>query len=190
MESDRRTEKRALRQRFLARRRGLSTMERRGADLEILSALGAACGDLAAPGADVAAYVPMADEPGGGDLPERLRDLGYGVLLPVLLPDDDLAWGRYDGTLVPGRLKGLLEPPGEAVEFTAALVIVPALAVAADGTRLGRGGGSYDRALARVPAGVPLLALLDEEEFVDALPAEPHDRRVTAVVTPAGHRPL
>lgn len=189
MESDRRTEKRALRNRFLTRRRGLSTMERRGADLEIHSHLRAACARLVAPGSDVAAYVPMAGEPGGG-LPDLLRDLGYGVLLPLLLPDDDLAWGRYEGALVPGRLKGLLEPPGAPVEFTAALMVVPALAVAADGTRLGRGGGSYDRALARVPSGVPLLALLDDAEVVESLPAEPHDRRVTGVVTPGGFRPL
>lgn len=165
-------------------------MERRDADVEIRAALAGVLRDLVAPGADVAAYVPMAGEPGGADLPDLLRELGFGVLLPVLLPDDDLAWGRYEGTLVPGRLRGLLEPPGDAVAFTAALVVVPALAVAVDGTRLGRGGGSYDRALARVPGGVPLLALLDDEEVVESLPAEPHDRRVTGVVTPSGYRAL
>ena len=69
------------------------------------------------------------------------------------------------------------------------LVLVPALAVGADGTRLGRGGGSYDRALARVPAGVPVVALLYDGELLPAVPSEPHDRRVTAVVTPSGvHR--
>jgi 5-formyltetrahydrofolate cyclo-ligase len=52
--------------------------------------------------------------------------------------------------------------------------------------RLGRGGGSYDRALARVPVGTFVCALLFDDELLDAVPAAPHDRRVTAVVTPSG----
>jgi hypothetical protein len=42
---------------------------------------------------------------------------------------------------------------------------VPALAVGRDGTRLGRGGGSYDRALARVGAAIQTVALLYPGEF-------------------------
>ena len=41
---------------------------------------------------------------------------------------------------------------GRAAVAEAQLVVVPALAVDRRGLRLGRGGGSYDRALARVPA--------------------------------------
>jgi 5-formyltetrahydrofolate cyclo-ligase len=63
---------------------------------------------------------------------------------------------------------------------------VPALAVGRDGTRLGRGGGSYDRALARVPAATPVVALLYEDELLETVPAEPHDRRVSAAVLPSG----
>ena len=63
---------------------------------------------------------------------------------------------------------------------------MPALAVDGAGIRLGRGGGSYDRALARVPAGVPVVALLFPDEILPALPREPHDHPVTAALTPAG----
>ena len=71
------------------------------------------------------------------------------------------------------------------------MVVVPAVAVDRAGVRLGRGGGSYDRVLARVPPGVPVIALLYDGELCAALPAGPHDRRVTAVVTPsAGFVPL
>jgi 5-formyltetrahydrofolate cyclo-ligase len=52
--------------------------------------------------------------------------------------------------------------------------------------RLGRGGGCYDRALARVPVGTFVCALLYDDEVLDAVPSAPHDRRVTAVVTPSG----
>jgi 5-formyltetrahydrofolate cyclo-ligase len=62
------------------------------------------------------------------------------------------------------------------------LVVVPALAVDRAGHRLGRGGGSYDRALSRTHAEV--IALLHDGEAVTALPVEPHDRPVSAFVTP------
>jgi 5-formyltetrahydrofolate cyclo-ligase len=51
---------------------------------------------------------------------------------------------------------------------------------------LGRGGGSYDRALARVGPDRLAVALLHEGELLDAVPAEPHDRPVQLVITPSG----
>jgi 5-formyltetrahydrofolate cyclo-ligase len=50
--------------------------------------------------------------------------------------------------------------------------------------RLGRGGGSYDRALSRIRPNALVVALLYDGELVETLPAEPHDRRVTAVILP------
>ena len=141
--------------------------------------------------ATVAAYVAIGQEPGTGPLVDRLRERGRHVILPVLLPDNDLDWARYAGPddLVPAR-RGLLEPPGPTLGVdavaTADVVVVPALAVDRTGLRLGRGGGSYDRALARVPVGTFVCALLFDDELVEAVPSAPHDRRVTAVVTPAG----
>lgn len=137
----------------------------------------------------VAAYVPLLDEPGWGCLLESLS--GSRVLLPVLLDDLDLDWAEYAGptSLVPiGR--GLRAPEGSrlgtAAIATASLVIVPAVAVDHAGVRLGRGGGSYDRVLARVGGTVPALAVVDADEVLDALPAEPHDRPVDGYVTPLG----
>ena len=65
-------------------------------------------------------------------------------------------------------------------------VLVPGLAVSAAGDRLGRGGGSYDRALGRVPVGTFTCVLLHDEEVGVDVPVEPHDRRVTAAATPSG----
>ena len=141
--------------------------------------------------ATVAAYISVGNEPGTGPLVERLHALGRRVVLPVLLPDDDLDWAAYAG---PDRLapasRGLLEPDGprlgpEALA-TADVVLCPALAVDRAGARLGRGGGSYDRALGRVPLGTFVCALLYDGEVLDAVPAEPHDRPVTAAATPSG----
>ena len=140
----------------------------------------------------VCGYVPVGSEPGGADLAEAVRAALTGpaeVLLPVLQGDNDLDWARYTGTLVPAG-RGLREPAGERLGPTAVsgadLIVAPALAVDRRGMRLGRGGGSYDRALARVPAGVPVVALLHDGEFVDRVPEAAHDQRVTGVITPTG----
>ena len=127
--------------------------------------------------ARVASYVAFGDEPG---VPPRL-----GWLLPVLREDDDLDWAVYDGELAPGR-RGLLEPIGPRLGVDAIascdVVLVPALRVDRAGNRLGKGGGSYDRALART-TGLT-VALLHDGELVDAVPHEAHDVRVRAVATP------
>ncbi len=131
----------------------------------------------------VAAYAPFATEPGGRDLPAVLAAaLGPTgqVLLPVVCDDRDLDWIAYGGPDTPAS-----PPLGRAAITRASLVVVPAVAVDHRGVRLGRGGGSYDRALARVSADVPVVALLhDDELLAEDLPAEPHDRPVSAVMTP------
>jgi len=73
---------------------------------------------------------------------------------------------------------------GVAAVSRADLVIVPALAVDRRGMRLGRGGGSYDRALARVGPQVPTIALLYDAELLDEVPDAPHDQRVRLVARP------
>jgi len=149
---------------------------------------------LAAPevrrAATVAAYVSIGTEPGTGLLLHALADAGRRVVLPVLLPDGDLDWGTYrgDASLAPARM-GLLEPVdrlGVDAIATADVVLVPGLAVSPTGLRIGRGGGSYDRALARVPLGTFTCVLLHDEEIGLDVPAEPHDRPVTAAASPAG----
>jgi 5-formyltetrahydrofolate cyclo-ligase len=138
----------------------------------------------------IAGYVPMAGEPGGPELLGALSDAVDTVLLPVLRPDRDLDWTRYVGRLAPGPIAGLAEPTGPRLGPAAVmgvdLVLVPAVAVDRVGVRLGRGGGSYDRALARVMPGTPIVAILYQAEVLASLPAEPHDRPVTAALTPAG----
>ena len=182
------TAKVALRTALLARRAARS-VERRAAAADALAE--ALAPRLAGAGV-VAGYVPTADEPGHGRLPGALPG---GVLLPVVPAGGrELSWARYDGRLAPGRF-GLLEPTGPRLPagalVTADVVVVPALAIAVDGTRLGRGGGYYDRALTHARPDAVLVAVIFDDELLDRVPAEAHDRRVTAVVTPsAGWRQL
>jgi len=141
--------------------------------------------------ATVAAYVSVGREPGTGPLLDGLRAAGKRVVVPVLLGDNDLDWSVYAGpdALVSGG-RGTLEPDGPRLGLdsigTADVVITPGLAVSAEGHRLGRGGGSYDRVLGRVPVGTFTCTLLYEGEWPVEVPLDPHDRPVTAVATPRG----
>ena len=138
----------------------------------------------------VAAYYSVGTEPDTHGLVFALWKRGSYVVLPVLLPDGDLDWASYEGpdSLAPGP-RGLLQPAepvrGVGTVARADVVLVPALAVDVRGRRLGRGGGSYDRALARVGAQVPTIALLYDSELLPSVPAEEHDQAVRAVARPA-----
>lgn len=135
----------------------------------------------------VAGYVPTAEEPGAGELVDAL---GRGALLPVVPASGRvLSWARADGDLAPGRY-GLLEPTGPRLPPSALgdarVVVVPALAVGLDGSRLGRGAGFYDRALLHAAPDAVLVGVVFDDELLPTVPAEPHDVRLHAVVTPSG----
>ncbi len=180
-------QKTALRDQIVTARRRLSLVELGEAAQAIAAHLLAA--EPVRRAATVAAYVSVGSEPGTGPLLDALVAAGKRVILPVLLPDDDLDWAVHTGPLLPAR-RGLLEPPGprlgpDAVA-TADVVLTPGLAADGTGMRLGRGGGSYDRVLARVPVGTFTCVLLHDGELVPRVPAAAHDRRVIAAVSPSG----
>jgi len=181
-------DKASLRRRLVAARALLSDSSRRDAGRLIRDhVLGLP--EVAAAGT-IAAYYSVGTEPDTRGLIFALWKRGSYVILPVLLPDGDLDWASYEGpdSLAPGP-RGLLQPVepvrGVATVARADVVLVPALAVDTAGNRLGRGGGSYDRALARVGEQVPVIALLYDTEFLPSVPVMPHDQRVRAMARPA-----
>ena len=142
----------------------------------------------------VAAYSARPTEPDTLPLLEALDARGITVLLPVLGAGLAREWARYAGAddllqRAPGRPP---EPSGPSLGAEglaqADLILAPALAVDTAGSRLGQGGGWYDRALAHARPGTPVVALVFAEELYDAavhpLPREPHDRTVDMVATP------
>ena len=178
--------KAALRQHHLDRRAGRPLHEREGDAADVAAALLRGLRRVRA----FAAYVPEETEPGHGRIPAAFTQLGARVLLPVMPQEGrELAWAVDTGRLQPGR-DGVLEPIGPRLGPTAIgtadVVVLPALAVDRRGVRLGRGGGFYDRALQHVRPGAVLVAVVFDDEFLEEIPVEPHDRLVTAVVTPSG----
>jgi 5-formyltetrahydrofolate cyclo-ligase len=191
-------DKRMLRRGFLTVRNGLTADDVR----KTAAALATRALELPelARAHTVAAYVSVGSEPGTFALLDALHARGVRVLLPVLMADNDLDWGAYAGAdslvrVQHGGKMALLEPAGERLGPEAVLgadaVLLPGLAVDARGMRLGRGGGSYDRVLARLEragADPALVVLLYDTEVVQRVPEEAHDRPVHAVVTPSGVR--
>jgi 5-formyltetrahydrofolate cyclo-ligase len=179
-----RARKAALRAHVLSKRAGRSAGERNHADAAIAVHGVAACSGATT----VAAYVSVGDEPPTAHLLQQLHTAGTEVLLPIVEPDG-LLWARYAGPeeMVAGRL-GIPEPIGPRLPPSAPagadLVFVPALAVDRSGNRLGRGGGYYDRALTGIR--VQVVAVIYDDELVDAVPYEAHDQPVNATLRPQG----
>lgn len=195
-----------VRSRRRARRTGTSTIEaplapefnqspipvRNRAEAEGIAqqirALASSMGGVALP----ALFVPTPLEP---DMSLALG-LFDRALLPVLLdeagaPLGEPRWGLWEaGRALVTLGRPPAQPDGEARGAEslkeADLIVIPALAASADGTRLGQGGGWYDRALTHRSPGVPVVAAIFDDEVLEAgiIPAEPHDVPVDAIVTP------
>ena len=153
-----------------------------------IRALASSMGGVALP----ALFVPTPLEP---DISLTLG-LFERALLPVLLDEAGAPlgaprWGLWEaGRALVTLRRPPAQPDGEAQGAEslkeADLIVIPALAASADGTRLGQGGGWYDRALMHRSPGVPVVAVVFDDEVLEPgiIPAEPHDVPVDAIVTP------
>ena len=175
--SVRRTELRARRRELAAARDLTGDGDRlAGHVLGLLGELGIGAGAV------VTSYVAVPGEPPTAPLNAALAAQGIRVLVPITLPDFDLDW--TDAT------EESASPLGPDAVALADVVLAPGLAVDRHGTRMGQGGGCYDRALPRRRPGTPVVVLLHPGELVDAagpaLPHQPHDQPVDAVLTADG----
>ena len=117
----------------------------------------------------VATYVSYPTEPSTTDFIQQVIDLGIEVLVPETLTSGDLAWHDF--------------PDGKTERLSSGdLLFVPALAVDRLGNRLGRGKGYFDKELADL-SGVVVYAVVFDNEVLDHVPTEAHDKRVDGVVT-------
>jgi 5-formyltetrahydrofolate cyclo-ligase len=187
-------DKHELRRLLRARRRSLLPQQDRDADAGAIAATAGALLDaLGQPPTPagghpaygdrpcVAIYRSLPYEPPTEALAGMLHARGIQVIVPETLPDLDLEWRelRADGSEGP-RL-------GLAGIVAAQLILTPALAIDHQGTRLGQGGGCYDRALARRRADAVIVAIVNDQEYAAApLPHDDHDVPVDAVITPGG----
>jgi len=138
----------------------------------------------------VAGYWRIRDELDCQPILVRLMDSGQKVVLPVVAgagaPLDLRVWEAdqplYEagfGTLAPSELAPRAEPD---------LILMPLLGFDAAGTRLGYGGGYYDRTLAALGRRPMLVGLAFAVQELDHIPREDHDIPLDAVVTEHGVR--
>lgn len=144
--------------------------------------------ELVPQGAVVSVYHPIPGEASPLSYARWFAEQGHPVALPWFAQRGAaMAFKRWDNpfdesSLVPDPY-GAMQPPADAEDAEVDVAIVPLVGFALNGHRLGQGGGHYDRLLAARP-GLVAIGLAWDCQLVDALPIEPHDRPLHAVVTP------
>ena len=131
----------------------------------------------------VAVFAALPDEPATDEVLARWASTRR-VVLPRVEGDAMRFYACRPDALVFGAF-GILEPQGErpcpAGEID--LVVCPGVAFTADGRRLGRGRGYYDRYLGDPAFRGFRVGVCYAHQMVDDLPVEPHDVRMDRVIT-------
>lgn len=98
---------------------------------------------------------------------------------------------QQSSDLIAGEF-GIHEPFSEEVVSPEILdlVLVPAVAVDAEGNRIGYGGGYYDRFLKKTAPHCRTWAIVFSQQKVEKIPAERHDRTVQVIVDETGFWPV
>ena len=178
--------KRALRRERLAARRAVPADVRAARDAAVVATLRSLPEVAAARG--LLLYAALPGEP---DLAALLAapPPGATVLLPRVEGDEVVAVPHRPGDALAAGARGVREPTGAAApDADVDVVVLPGVAFDADGWRLGRGGGHYDRLLARLAGRAVTVGVADEDAVVAAVPREAHDRPVDVLVTDASVR--
>jgi 5-formyltetrahydrofolate cyclo-ligase len=130
----------------------------------------------------LALFAPMLTEP---DL-DLLWDLGLREYPLVSYPRCQGASLSFRpistlSELVPGE-SGIREPARGPGVAQMDLIVVPGLAFTAEGSRLGRGAGFYDRFLSTIPKNTLKIGVCFEFQLFPEIPQESHDVKMDALV--------
>lgn len=183
--------KAAVREEMRRRLSGLSAEQRRDASERIRTVI------IGRPewktASVVGLYLSLPDEPETRDLIRAAWDQGKKVALPKTDIRQGLTWWEIPPGTLPS-METLWEPLPEKHAAVALSSIggfcVPGRAFDPRGTRLGRGGGHYDRALVQRARQSWVMGLFFAVQEAEILPWEPHDVRLARVITEHGWREL
>ncbi len=120
---------------------------------------------MALAGRRLMVYEPLPVEPDLGTLVTWANANGVDVFVPEVAGAD------------------LRVMPGDVDPATIDFIVVPGLAFTRDATRLGQGGGHFDRFLPRLADDCLRIGIAFREQIVDDLPVESHDVTLDLVVT-------
>jgi 5-formyltetrahydrofolate cyclo-ligase len=147
--------------------------------------------DQAPPFTVIAGYHALGGEIGPWPVVRKLARQGGRIALPVALrPDAPLifrAW-KPDQALEPDAA-GIPSPTDAAETLVPDMLVIPLLAFDDEGYRLGQGGGYYDRTLAALRSLGPVfvIGLAYAGQRVAAVPRDPHDQPLDAILTETGY---
>lgn len=128
-------------------------------------------------------YMDIPGEVRTSDVVRSWYERGKKVVLPVVV-GDVLELREYDPACMRPGYRGIMEPTDDAAPVDPSevdLALVPGVAFTADGMRLGRGKGYYDRLLPQL--NCPVFGLCYRYRIVDSLPVDPWDVPLDTVVT-------
>jgi 5-formyltetrahydrofolate cyclo-ligase len=180
--------KRALRAELRERRRTRTSTERAADDSQLTQQLETLTERLGV--TYLAAYLSTPDEPPTREFLSWACGRGIRVILPISRADGLLDWAPYDASDEMADIQGMPAPTSDVLSpmtiNDVGLILVPAATVDRSGMRMGWGQGYFDRTLGSMEACPPVYAVIFDEELVDSVPSEVHDKRVNGVVTPSG----
>ncbi|MCY4039168.1 MAG: 5-formyltetrahydrofolate cyclo-ligase [Hyphomicrobiales bacterium] len=183
-------DKKALRREAFERRKSVRNVD---AAAEGLARTG--LGILEASGTDknITGYLPVRGEIDSRPLLNALHQKRFTLALPAIIeadtPEMEFRFWTPDASLTDGAFDIPVPPAENGILKDPDILLVPLLAFDRDGFRLGYGGGYYDRALEKMRAKNPRVrafGLAFNEQEIDAVPREPHDQPLDAVLTPDG----
>jgi 5-formyltetrahydrofolate cyclo-ligase len=181
-------QKRALRAELRERRRTRTSTERATDDSQLTARLESLTEELGV--TYIAAYLSTPDEPPTREFLSWACQRGIRVILPISRADGLLDWAPYDASDETADVQGMPSPTSEVLNpmtiNDVGLILVPAATVDRSGMRMGWGQGYFDRTLGSMESCPPVYAVIFDEELVDSVPSEVHDKRVDGVVTPGG----
>lgn len=142
------------------------------------------------PSETVAGYWPIRDELDIRPILAQLMDVGQPVCLPVVTGEaTPLIFRRWiDGEALDASGFGTLAPAEGAPEALPDTILLPLLGYDLAGTRLGYGGGYYDRTLAGLGRRPRLVGFAFSAQQFDHIPRAAHDIALDAIVTERGVR--
>jgi 5-formyltetrahydrofolate cyclo-ligase len=188
MAEDVKVQKRALRAELRERRRTRTSTERATDTSELTTRLEELTTSLGA--TYIAAYLSTPDEPPTREFLAWACRSGIKVILPISRADGLLDWAPYDAEDEMSDIQGMPAPTSEVLSpmtiNDVGLILVPAATVDRSGMRMGWGQGYFDKTLGSMEKCPPVYAVIFDEELVDSVPSEVHDKRVDGVVTPGG----
>ncbi len=129
--------------------------------------------------ANIFIYLSDGVEVGTREIIDTALNNGKDVYCPMMV-GDGIEAGMYATDLRPGKF-GIMEPktPSKLLKFD--LIIIPGVAFGRDGSRAGRGGGHFDRFLAKTTG--KKIALAFDFQIVDKIDTQPHDVPVDMIIT-------